>query len=53
MYDKVKIWIDRTTMQGITPNQIVMLLDNAKEQTNLDTGEVQTFGYLDALKVSV
>lgn len=53
MYDKVKIWIDRTTMQGITPNQIAMLLDNAKEQTNLDTGEVQTFGYLDALKVSV
>lgn len=53
MYDKVKIWIDRTTMQGITPNQIAMLLDNAKEQTDLETGEVKTFGCLDALKVSV
>ena len=53
MYDKVKFWIDRATMAGTTPQQIAMLLDEAKEQTDLTTGEVKTFGYLDGLKVSV
>lgn len=53
MYDKVKLWIDKVAMAGATPQQIAMLLDEAKEQTDLTTGEVKTFGCLDGLKVSV
>lgn len=53
MYDKVKFWIDRCIMAGTNPQQIALLLDEAKEQTDLTTGEVRTFGTLDGLKVSI
>lgn len=53
MYDKVKLWIGGNLMNGTTPQQIAMLLDEAKEQTDLKTGEVKTFGCLGGLKVSV
>ena len=52
MYDKVKIWIDRAIVGGQYPT-IANYLDSAKEQTDLKTGEVRTFGSLDGLKVSV
>ena len=52
MYDKVKLWIDRYDM-GEQYHTISNYLDEAKEQTDLDTGEVRTFGSLDGLKVSI
>ena len=52
MYDKVKFWIDRCDIGEQYPN-IASLLDEAKEQTDLNTGEVRTFGSLQGLKVSL
>lgn len=49
MYDKLKLLYLRT--RG-TPD-ISGYLDKAKEQTDLKTGEVCTFGSLDGLKVSI
>lgn len=49
MYDKLKLLYPRT--RG-TPD-ISGYLDKAKEQTDLKTGEVCTFGSLDGLKVSI
>lgn len=49
MYDKVKLFYPRTRD---TPN-IGGYLDRAKEQTDLNTGEVCIFGSLDGLKVSL
>jgi len=47
MYDKVKLWIPRI---GATPD-ISLLLNNVKEQTDLNTGEVCIFGSIGNLKV--
>lgn len=47
MYDKVKLFYPRTRA---TPD-ISGYLDRAKEQTDLGTGEVCTFGSLESLKV--
>ena len=52
MYDKVKLWIGRCDIGGQYPN-IASLLDEAREQTDLKTGEVRTFGSLQGLKVSL
>ncbi len=52
MYDKVKIWVDRCSIGEQYPN-ITTLLDEAREQTDLKTGEVRTFGSLQGLKVSL
>lgn len=52
MYDKVKLWIDRCDIGEQYPN-IASLLDEAREQTDLKTGEVRTFGSLQGLKVSL
>ena len=52
MYDKVNFWIDRADMAGVF-STIPNLLTKAKEQTDRDTGEIQVFGCLDGLKVSV
>ena len=49
MYDKVKLWVPR---YSTTPD-ISLSLDKAKEQTDLKTGEVCTFGSLEGLKVSI
>lgn len=49
MYDKVKLWAMRTRA---TPD-VGEFLDVAKEQTDLNTGEVCTFGSMDGLKVSI
>ncbi len=51
MYDKVKMWLDRCNVGEQYPH-IVSYLDEAKEQTDLSTGEVRTFGTLHGLIVS-
>ena len=52
MYDKVKFWIDRAVI-GRLPPIIATLLDEAKEQTDLNTGEITTYGSIGGLKVSI
>lgn len=52
MYDKVKLWIDRADVGEQYPN-LANYLDEAKEQTDLNTGEVRTFGNLQGLKVNI
>lgn len=52
MYDKVKLWIDRVIVGEQYPT-IANYLDSAKEETDLQTGEVNTFGKLEGLKVSI
>ena len=52
MYDKVKLWCERCDIGEQYPN-IAALLDEAKEQTDLTTGEVRTFGSLEGLKVAL
>ena len=50
MYDKVKLWIDRCDV-GDGFSHIASHLDEAKELTGLNTGEVSTYGRLQGLKV--
>ena len=52
MYDKVKLWLDRCDVGDAYPH-ITTYLDEAKEQTDLRTGEVRTYGSLQGLKVSL
>ena len=52
MYDKVKLWIDRADVGEQYPN-LANYLDEAMEQTDLNTGEVRTFGNLQGLKVNI
>lgn len=52
MYDKVKIWIDRVDV-GDGFSTLPTYLDDAKQQTDLKTGELRTFGNLDGLKVNI
>ena len=52
MYDKVKLWLDRCDIGEQYP-KISQYLDEAREQTDLKTGEVRTFGSLQGLKVSL
>lgn len=49
MYDKLKLWIPRTRDMP----DMGSFLDEAKEQTNLKTGEVCTFGSIHGLRVSI
>ena len=51
-YDKIKIWIDRTIVGDQYPT-IANYLDSAKQETDLQTGEVKTYGCIEGLKVSV
>ena len=51
-YDKVKIWIDRAIVGDNHPT-IASYLDRAKQETDLQTGEVKTTGCIEGLKVSV
>lgn len=51
-YDKVKFWIDRVIVGEQYPT-IANYLECAKQETDLQTGEVKTFGCIDGLKVSV
>ena len=52
MYDKVKIWIDRTIAGEQFPT-IVNYLDNAKQEADIQTGEMRVYGKIEGLKVSI
>ena len=52
MYDKVKLWIDRAIVGDQYPT-IANYLSEARQETDLQTGEIKTFGNLDGLKVSI
>ena len=52
MYDKVKLWMDMAIV-GDEYTTSANYLDNARQETDLQTGEVKTFGSLEGLKVSV
>ncbi len=52
MFDKVKLWISRVDVGDAYPH-ISTYLDEAREQTDLKTGEVKTFGSLQGLKISL
>ena len=52
MYDKVKLWVDRAVI-GRHFQIIAPVLEDAKEQTDLATGETRTFGSVGGLKVSI
>lgn len=52
MYDKLKLWIDRTDIGGAF-SFIPDYLTKATEQTDRQTGETKVFGCLEGLKVSV
>lgn len=52
MYDKIKLWIDRAVIGRHFPI-IAPVLEDAKEQTDLATGETRTFGSVGGLKVSI
>ena len=52
MYDKVKLWIDRADVGEQFPN-LAACLDEAKELTDLKTGETKTIGSIQGLKVNL
>ena len=50
MYDKIVIWKSR---MGDEYPHLLTLLEDAKEQTDLQTGEVKTYGTLQGMRVGV
>lgn len=52
MYDKISIWMDRVIVGDSFP-AITDYLDNAKQETDLITNEVRTYGSVEGLKVSL
>ena len=50
MYDKIVIWKSR---RGDEYPHLVTLLEDAKEQTDLETGEIKTYGSLQGMKVGI
>lgn len=52
MYDKVKLWLDRSVIGGEL-STIADYLTKATEKTDRQTGETKVFGCLEGLKVSV
>lgn len=50
MYDKVTIWKSR---RGDEYPHLLTLLEDAKEQTDLETGEIKTYGTLQGMRVGV
>lgn len=52
MYDKVKLWLDRSAVGGEYPT-IADYLTKAVEQTDMQTGETKVLGSLEGLKVSM
>ena len=50
MYDKIVIWKSR---MGAEYPHLVTLLEDAKEQTDLETGEIKTYGSLQGMRVGI
>lgn len=51
MYDKVTIWKDGRVREEYP--HLVTLLEDAKEQTDLETGEIKTYGSLQGMRVGI
>lgn len=51
MYDKVTIWKDGRVREEYP--HLVTLLSDAKEQTDLQTGEIKTYGSLQGMRVGI
>ena len=51
MYDKVTIWKDGRVREEYP--HLLTLLEDAKEQTDLQTGEVKTYGTLQGMRVGI
>ena len=51
MYDKVTIWKDGRVREEYP--HLLTLLSDAKEQTDLETGEVKTYGTLQGMRVGI
>lgn len=52
MYDKLRMWNDRSIVGGNYPD-VVNYLDTVTEKTDQRTGEVKTFGSLGGLNVAI
>lgn len=52
MYDKIKLWMDDCKAWSES-SRLVNLLSDAKEQTDLHTGEIKTFGNINGLRVGI
>ena len=52
MVDKLKLWADRAIVGEQLP-AIANYLDSARQETDLQTGEVRTYGSLEGLKVAI
>ena len=50
MYDKIVIWKSK---RGDEYPHLVTLLEDAKEQTDLETGEIKTYGTLQGMRVGI
>ena len=50
MYDKIVIWKSK---RGDEYPHLVTLLEDAKEQTDLETGEIKTYGSLQGMRVGI
>ena len=50
MYDKIVIWKSR---KGDEYPHLVTLLEDAKEQTDLETGEIKVYGSLQGMRVGI
>ena len=50
MFDKIVIWKSKV---GDEYPHLVTLLEDAKEQTNLQTGEIKTYGTLQGMRVGI
>lgn len=51
MYDKVTIWKDGRVREEYP--HLVTLLEDAKEQTDLETGEIKVYGSLQGMRVGI
>ena len=51
MYDKIKLWMDDYRVGE--DSHLVTLLSEAKEQIDLNTGEIKTFGSVDGMRVGI
>jgi hypothetical protein len=52
MVDKLKLWADRVIVGEQLPT-IANYLDSARQETDLQTGEVRTYGNIEGLKVAI
>ena len=52
MYDRITLWVDAYRVEDKIPH-LVTLLQDAKEQTDLETGEIKVYGSLQGMRVGI